>query len=112
MKPCLTSSRAKEAGSCSTRLLKADSKVPAWSMAVFLSIRVPRECLKRELLTGILQLELLITLFPVFDVERVRFPSIDLAAATRWLGQSRLAAANSGNRLRHKSTLKPAERKS
>ena len=52
-------------------------------MAVFFSIKW--RLLKRHLLAVVLQRELLIALFPVFDVQRMRFGTRNLAVATRWL---------------------------
>jgi hypothetical protein len=55
-------------------------------MAVFFSIKAPRACpIKRHLLVVVLQRELLIALFLVFDVQRMRFGTRNLAVATRWL---------------------------
>ena len=59
----------------------------------------------------VLQRELLIALFPVFDVQRMRFSPIDLAVTTRWLGQTWLASRNSDNWPLHRVTLEPVSAK-
>jgi hypothetical protein len=53
-------------------------------MAVFFSLKA-RLLNQAPLLVVVLQRELLIALFSVFDVQRMRFGTRNLAVATRWL---------------------------